>query len=566
MISLQVPANPPIHPAFDFEIGRINVFLGSNGMGKTQLLRRLQQEVSQQPHKLQQHGLSHALMVDGNRVLSPFNGQSSQNRVNVANAEMQAEQGLLNSEQSDPGTLNLYSELMLEALCKDHSRAVREHSDTCLSIQGASPPAAIPSRRQSKLDIFNDLFHYVFPDITLTFDPENVRVQCTKGGQPYTPASFSTGERQIFLLLGKFIATKTPALFLIDEATRNLNASLAEKFWSRMEQYRSESIFIYAEHHAPFALREGVDKVFLVQRSQISIVADTIEFARLPYEERREYLGAIPAIVAHKRVLATEGDSDGLDELFYSYILKDPKLHVEPLGDCCRVLNAVKAIGPWNVIAPDVKVKGLVDCDYLPMDQLEHFRQSGVFVLPYHEVESILCHPEVILSVCEKMLPEGFRPDQNKILDRFVAVAKKERFDIVFKRLTELLRRKINVSGFQNDTVQNISEDAVAIAIAQNNIAQLKEYIGELDVALLLQNELQRLDTAITSRNVDELLLLVPGKRLLQATRSFYGEKMKENESVVDLIKFHFPEANIPVFNRLRQGILELFTDVNNQT
>jgi energy-coupling factor transporter ATP-binding protein EcfA2 len=386
MISLQVPANSPIHPAFDFELGRINVFLGSNGMGKTQLLRQLQQAASSSP-QLPQLGISNVSMVDGNRVLSPFGGQSTRNRAEAMNAEAQAAYGLLNSEESNLTTLNMYSELMLEALCKDHSLAVREHSDTCISLQGTSPLAAIPSRRQSKLDIFQELFHYVFPEITLTFDPENVRVQCMKGEKPYTPASFSTGERQIFLLLGKFIVNKTPSLFLIDEATRNLNASLAEKFWARMEQYRSESIFVYAEHHAPFALREGVDKVFLVQRSQISIVANTIEFARLPYEERREFLGAIPAIVAHKRVLATEGDSDGLDELLYSYISQDPMLHIEPLGDCGRVLNAVKAIGPWDVIAPDVEVRGLVDCDYRPAEQLDRWGRPGIFILPYHEVE-----------------------------------------------------------------------------------------------------------------------------------------------------------------------------------
>jgi energy-coupling factor transporter ATP-binding protein EcfA2 len=561
MVSLQVPANPPIHPAFDFELGRINVFLGSNGMGKTQLLRQLQQAAYQ---KLQQLGVSNVLMVDGNRVLPPFSGQSARNRAEVMNAESQAEQGLLNSEDSNIITLNMMSELMLEALCKDHSLAVREHSDICLSLQGALPLAAIPSRRQSKLDIFKELFHYVFPEITLIFDPENVRVYCTKGEKPYTPASFSTGERQIFLLLGKFIANRTSSLFLIDEATRNLNASLAEKFWARMEQYRSESIFVYAEHHAPFALREGVDKVFLVQRSQISIVANTIEFARLPYEERREFLGAIPAIVAHKRVLATEGDSDGLDELLYSYISQDPTLHVEPLGDCGRVLNAVKAIGPWDVIAPDVEVRGLVDCDYLPADQLDKWNQPGIFVLPYHEVESLLCHPEVIISVSEKMLPENLRPNQTEILERFVEIAKKNRYEIVFKRLTELLRRRINVSGFQTEEIKNISGDEKAITVATNNIADLKGYIGSLDVAVLLQNELLRLDNAIESYNVDELLILVPGKLLLPATRSFYGREMKENESIVNLIEMHFPDANIPVFNCIRQGISALFTNVNN--
>jgi energy-coupling factor transporter ATP-binding protein EcfA2 len=555
MISLQIPANPSIHPAFDSELGRINVFLGSNGMGKTQLLRQLQQVAAQ---KLSQLGVSNIFMVDGNRVLPPFYGQSGRNRAEVINAEIQAEQGLLNSEDSTVSTLNMYSELMLEALCKDHTLAVREHSDTCLNLQGDGP-AIIPSRRQSKLDIFKELFHYIFPEISLVFDPENVSVQCIKGESPYTPASFSTGERQIFLLLGKFIVNKTPSLFLIDEATRNLNASLAEKFWSRMEQYRPESIFVYAEHHAPFALREGVDKVFLVQRSQISVVANTIEFSRLPYEERREFLGAIPAIVAHKRVLATEGDSDGLDELLYSYISQDPRLHVEPLGDCCRVLNAVKAVAPWDVIAPDVKVRGLVDCDYLPVDELDKWKHPGIFVLPYHEVESILSHPDVVLSVCKKMLPENLCPTKADILDRFVGIAKKNRYDIAFKRLTELLRRRINVSGFQTEEIKKVAEDNKAISLAMKNTENLKKYISGLDVEALLRNELQRLDNAIESCNIDELLILVPGKSLLDATRSFYGKQINENESIVDLIRMHFPNADIPVFNNIRQRISALF-------
>ncbi len=525
-------------------------------MGKTHLLRQLSANAQQ---RIAQLPFAKSLPIDGNRVLPPFGGQSSQTRASVANAEIHAEDQLLNSENYDQRKLNNSAELMLEALCKDHSLAVREHSDECLNLRNATPPAAIPVRRESKLDVFARLFHFVFREITLTFDPESVRVRCTKGNRAYTPASFSTGERQIFLLLGKFVANKTPSLFLVDEPTRNLNASLAEKFWRRMEEYRSESYFIYATHHPNFALRDGVDNVFLIQRSEITAVANTSVFASLPFEERREFLGSIPAIVAHEKVLVTEGESDGIDEVLYSYIVQDDHLHVEPLGDCGRVINAVRGIDPWNVIAPDVTLRGLVDSDFRSTEQLDGWRQLGTYVLPYHEVESILCHPDLILAVCDRMLPEIARPTHDQIVDRYVGIAGSNRYDIALKRLTEQLKLRISVSGFQADVVEAINDDDGARAAATTNLTGLRDYVGGLDVTALLNEQLTRLTTAIDQRNVEELLLLVPGKLLLPATRSFYGNNIRQNESVVELFKHHLPNADHQVLQQMREGIVALF-------
>ena len=75
----------------------------------------------------------------------------------------------------------------------------------------------------------------------------------------------------------------------------------------------------------------------------------------------------------------------------------------------------------------------------------------------------------------------------------------------------------------------------------------------------LLNQEIHRLTEAINQRNVEELLLLVPGKLLLPATRSFYGNNISQNESVVELFKLHFPTADHPVFQQLRDGIGALF-------
>ena len=148
---------------------------------------------------------------------------------------------------------------------------------------------------------------------------------------------------------------------------------------------------------------------------------------------------------------------------------------------------------------------------------------------------------------------------RDRIVDRYVGIAGSNRYDIALKRLTEQLKLRISVSGFQADVVEAINDDDGARAAATTNLTGLRDYVGGLDVTALLNEQLTRLTTAIDQRNIEELLLLVPGKLLLPATRSFYGNNIRQNESVVELFKHHLPNADHQVLQQMREGIVALF-------
>ncbi len=105
---------------------------------------------------------------------------------------------------------------------------------------------------------------------------------------------------------------------MVDEPDRHLNPKLAEKFWSTIERnHHEDSIFIYTCHLPNFALRSGVDKVFLIDGKSSVEISDQDGFLNLPSAKQEEFLGCIPSIVARKKVLVVEGEPNGIDKQFY---------------------------------------------------------------------------------------------------------------------------------------------------------------------------------------------------------------------------------------------------------
>lgn len=125
----------------------------------------------------------------------------------------------------------------------------------------------------------------------------------------------------MFLLLGRFFLGDNPEFFLVDEPDRNMNPRLAERFWSTIEsEHHSGSVFVYATHSASFALRPGVDRIFLLDGNKATRVDDIESFGSLPRSAREEFLGSIPSIVTRDRVLVTEGDEGGIDKEFFEFL------------------------------------------------------------------------------------------------------------------------------------------------------------------------------------------------------------------------------------------------------
>ena len=551
---VQVPGTH-VCPEFDHEVGRVNVILGSNGTGKTNLLKGLDAPLAQ---TLTDRGASRISKVDGNRVLLTT-GQSSRPR-NEAAQSISYIQNLFATEQYDQSQLIRFADSVLEALCQDHSRVGLEHSDKCDEMASEGVAVEIPKREESKLDRFLSLWGRIFPDISLDFDVSKVSVTCSKNGRDYQPNDLSTGEKQVFLLLGKFFVDDVPEIFLVDEPDRNLNPRLAEAFWSTIEDsHHDDSLFIYATHSPSFALRPGVDRVFLLDGKRSLEVDGAEGFLNLPPQYREEFLGAIPSFVTRDKVLVVEGEDDGIDRPVYEYLLGDgADIEVIPLRDSSSVKQAVEGVTPWHRITSGITISGVVDRDYRPGQTLDELESNRLLILPFHEAESILCCPEILELAAASKFAEDNRPSLDQLLDRYLAIAMSNSLATAMRRTNERLKARLSLSTVSAEEMSKLKDDAEAKAKLAGKREALSEYVSNMDHEQVFEEEIQRIRKAIAKRDIEELLVLIEGKSLVEAACGFM--KVRDSLALLKELKHHVPDVGVvPAFGNLRKQLLAVF-------
>lgn len=228
-------------------------------------------------------------------------------------------------------------------------------------------------------------------------DGAEQRLGVRQGGRLYDVREASDGEQEVFKVLAAIVARLTEdqtTLMLVDEPERGLHPMLADRLWSDVERMMGpRCCFVYATHSVQFAVRSSVDTLLHVDRTHGLMPLSGID--QLDPMARVALLGQLP--IAARAVLFCEGVSGGLDHQLYSWLLEKDGIAVVPLGECHRVVGAIEdPVWAWSCIRG-----GVVDRDQ------GYVSAPGLHVLPYHEVESYLCHPEVVAATSERTMGEA---------------------------------------------------------------------------------------------------------------------------------------------------------------
>jgi hypothetical protein len=269
-------------------------------------------------------GLEQTRKVDARRIMQIV-GRSSLARAEAADGIEQIANIILESATLNTTQMKTEVSKLLEALChRDRQRDI-SYAAACDQLARTNARNAIEPKPTSPLDEFRTLYRAALPHLDLVFDTSSVTLKVEKHHAiSYGPETLSSGEQQIFLLLGKFIFNHPKAVFLIDEPELNLNPRLAERFWSIIERRHSECAFIYATHALHFALRPEVDRALVLTHTGVVPLDDSKEFLELARDDREHFLGSIPSIVLATKVLFTEGKADSIDRFLYEYLMQYP--------------------------------------------------------------------------------------------------------------------------------------------------------------------------------------------------------------------------------------------------
>lgn len=540
------------------EFRRINVILGANGTGKSRLLTELLHNIKKEKPDYS------ALVIEGGRAIK-INSSLMVNSDNFRQYQTYDQTiHVYKSKRDGPLANRLFDALKyLEKLSEKHRH---DHSDEVTSwisrnrTNEEGRPSDVPIRPiDPMLEVFQ-AFSDIFPTIQLKYINTNQNITCIKNSIQYPLSQMSDGEKQVFsILVDLFRLSENKLFLLVDEPELNLNPGLANRVWNTIEQTLPDAIFVYATHSVNFALRENVE-LRLVLSNEDSNIQEIGNISELNKHDRYELVGTLPSLIENRVTLVVEGEMESFDKIFYDWILMNREVSVQPVGSSEDVKAIVKRIEKWRAISPNTQLIGLVDRDYKGEQQISELSEHGLMVLDFHEVESYLCHPRILVKIASALRTAETIPTESCIEQMILDFCSRERLSTIGRRTSEQVRYRGGVS-VRSGTLSKLTtaEDLKKLFLdaAQRERSQVLKVFDESAVSSIIHEEAHRIDKAILDRSIDDLLSLFSGKEMLKELLKAVG--CRDSLSIVRAARYHLDSDHFdfltPLRTRLRDAV-----------
>lgn len=538
------------YPDFKFTFGRVNVILGANGSGKSQFLTELRDVIP----KLKEG--KKAVYIEGGRTIKiedviKFDARNFQQYDKLETAMSQYESKRLKSLAD-----RLFDAIVV--LEKKELGLKSKHSDDVERWNSEGRKAEYPIRPAAPLSRVFELFSEIFPQITLSFDYEARRMSAVKNNQTYGPSKLSDGEKQVFSVLADLVELDgSYEAIIADEPELNLHPELAERLWTLIENEFQDKTFIYATHSINFALREGVNQVYVLSADP-SHVAKFTDLSSLPRAEVSAFLGGLPGILSSNNVVVTEGHEKSFDAIFYRWILGDRKLEIYPAGGCSEVVGVISKSGMWGQIATSVKLLGVVDFDYKADSYSASLKEKSIIVLPVHEAEAYLCFPEILCALAKRIGSQEKIPEQSEIEEIILSELEKQKLPIAARRVFSNARIDLAVSLEKQVLAAASSKESLVDLMckaAGEEINKAVGAVGEDKIIPLLDNEISSIEFALQNRDIPVALRYLPAKQLLNSLSPKAG--FKNGMDMMRSLKNNFSPNDFPCTMDLQRALGE---------
>jgi len=516
---IQLPNVAPLNHPFQADFRRINVILGSNGTGKSKLLQTLKEHVGQ-------FGRTDVAFVEGGRTLQI----PQQLRLDAKTfAFSSLERAEKSHQQKRRSKLAERITEALFALEGKGSIEYRRHSDATELWASNGFKGERPARIEPPLEKLFRIFSTIFPEISLSFDEGTRSLFCRRNkSAPYSPTALSDGEKQVFCLIADLLLlSSNNPLIVVDEPELNLNPSLAIDLWRLIESTLPNAVFVYATHCVSFAMRSEVETLFVLPRTGVGLIQAN-NLANLAPEELKPFLGAIPSILASSKALVVEGEEkNSLDSLLYRWLVGDPSLSIEAVGSCNNVISAVRRDGIWKTLGEPNKIVGIIDRDFHSDNRLNQLEAEGVYIFPFHEVESVFCIPSIAVSLATALKLVEKLPTETDITRTilecwqraYIQTAARRTFEAVaFSYSPSLSSKLLESIGSDADkieaaVIEQCKKDATAYFATRQEINFRKTYSENLTLC----------KSALDTQNINTILKLMPAKALAGAILPLIG-------------------------------------------
>lgn len=466
------------------------VIIGPNGSGKTRGSRRIQTTGPvEYVNALRNNRLSPQLPV-----------------MSIVQAQ-QSHEGQRGVARSSPWEIVTDFDFVLAQLLAEDSDAARAFRS---NVKAGHSPINEPL---TGLEQVQALWGQIFDGRTLNWtDWAPVVSNKAVDHVPYTANQMSDGERAALYLAAKVLLAPTNGVVFVDEPETHFHSLLAVKLWDELERRRDDLRFVYITHDLTFALSRR-DPTFLL--SDVTAGLRLLDIGLdIPEDLRRDLLGAASLSSYARRAIFCEGLVQSYDAQFYNAWFRERETAVFPVGSCEAVRECQKALSQGGFVS-GVEPVGIVDRDFRP-DRYFARLDPGMYALPLHEIEGLLCIPGVVDALALHLA----KPE----IDAAGVIRSSIAEDAILR--TTLERWKLSIMNVAEDSVCAKPPMPPSVAGFRDHAANVFTSANAVrDPISIFDEEFESVSAATTS-GVMEILRIFPCKPIAAAIASKLGQSV----------------------------------------
>jgi ABC-type cobalamin/Fe3+-siderophores transport system ATPase subunit len=345
------------------------------------------------------------------------------------------------------------------------------------------------SKKDAPIKVINELLRLSNIPIVISVREREEINAIKDGGNPFSIAQLSDGERNALLIAANVLTATDGTLILIDEPERHLHRSIISPLLSNLFSIRSECAFVISTHDVMLPLDNPESKTLLVRGCTFNGTdVSNWDIDLVPSDQdiddelKRDILGA------RRKILFVEGTEKSLDKPLYSLIFNNTS--VISKESCRDVENAASGIRDAAELHW-LRAFGVVDGDGRDAADVARLATKGVYCISSYSVESIYYHPDIqqLIAVRQAGLTGGDAPT---LLDRAKTAAIGAIQPHVDRMSLRVAEKEVRERFLQKIPAQ----DAISTATGPVGVT--------VDVPPLLEAERNRLRRALEAGNLTE--------------------------------------------------------------
>ena len=404
--------------SFIAKIDSTTVIIGANGAGKTSLINELRKNSIDEMYVLPAQKLLYfVLNIHDRNNISKERYISEFKQVDIKYDSID-----LYPSHIENSISNTFTKL-ITLLVKDYTNIVTRRS---------RKEKDLPSTLWDRVEY---IWNQIFSEIKFELEPDDRVVKVEKNGSKYSINGLSDGERCILFYIGSALLAPENSYIVVDEPETFLNAAVYNELWDLLISERHDCQFIFASHNMDFvqsrtnAIYVWCKKFEAPYDFDYELLEDSQE---MPLSLLTEVSGT------RKPILFCEGTKTSIDYQIYSKLFSE-FCFVKPVQGHKQVIQHTKAYNNLQLLHGNTAY-GIIDNDWMDESSIQVYKEQGIFVLPFNEVEMILVDEAVVKSCLhfddDKEKQQKIKNLQQSIIesckakkDKIISIALKKRLD-----------------------------------------------------------------------------------------------------------------------------------------